>query len=151
MNGVAPTLVLAWGNRARGDDALGPLLADRLRELELPGVEVLEEHQLAPEHALDLVGRERVLFVDAAAGMAEPFTVTLLEPAADRSLASHALSPAALLQVHAQVQGTAPPPAWLLALRADSFELGAPPRPAALAALDAGVDWARRWTQLAFG
>ena len=27
---VPPLLVLAWGNPSRGDDALGPLLAERL-------------------------------------------------------------------------------------------------------------------------
>ncbi len=152
MSAVAPRLVLAWGNRARGDDALGPLFADRLRALALPGVEVLEDHQLMPEHALDLAGRARVLFADAAAGLAEPFVARTLAPARDRSLASHALSPAALLQVCADLHAPAPPPpAWLLALRAESFELGAPPRPAALAALEAALAWARRWAALALG
>ncbi len=151
MSAIAPSLVLAWGNRARGDDALGPLFADRLRALALPGVEVLDDHQLMPEHALDLVGRHRVLFVDAATGLAEPFTVTTLLPARDRSLCSHALSPAGLLQVYAEIREEAPPPARLLALRAASFVLGAPPGPGALAALDAALPWARQWAALAFG
>ena len=65
---VAPVLVFGWGNLSRGDDALGPMLVDRLRAL-LPddsGVEFLDDYQLQIEHALDLVGRDRVLFVDAS-------------------------------------------------------------------------------------
>ena len=38
---VAPTLVFAVGNLSRGDDAVGPLLAERLEAAAVPGVEVL--------------------------------------------------------------------------------------------------------------
>jgi len=69
---VAPVLVLAVGNPSRGDDALGPELAARLEAAALPGVEVIVEFQLQVENALDLVGRERVIFIDAGTGTPAP-------------------------------------------------------------------------------
>lgn len=71
---TAPLLVLGWGNPSRGDDALGPMLVDALvayagRALPAGTVDCLSDYQLQIEHALDLVGRERVLFVDAARGL----------------------------------------------------------------------------------
>jgi hydrogenase maturation protease len=78
---VAPTLVLAVGNLSRGDDAAGPLLAGRLLDTNLPGVEVLVEFQLQVEHALDLAGRERVIFIDACVDATEPWVERRLQMA----------------------------------------------------------------------
>ncbi|MCC7218819.1 MAG: hydrogenase maturation protease, partial [Burkholderiales bacterium] len=64
---IAPFLVIGIGNPSRGDDALGPLLVERIEAMDLPGVECLTDFQLQVEHALDLVGREQVVFVDATA------------------------------------------------------------------------------------
>jgi hydrogenase maturation protease len=136
-------LVFAWGNASRGDDALGPLFIERLRALTLPGVECLDDYQLQPEHALDLIGRERVLFVDAGLACAAPFGATPLTPQRDASFSSHAMSPAALLQAYVDVQGTAPPPATLLAIRGERFELGEPLSEAAQLNLEAALTWAR--------
>ncbi len=146
---VAPTLVFAWGNPGRGDDALGPLFAEAIEALALPGVECLCDFQLQVEHALDLCGRVRVLFVDAALDRAvergQPFQFTRLEPARDASFTTHAMSPRALLQVYQQLENRAPPPSWLLAIRGVDWELGQPPSATALAHLDAALDWARGW------
>ena len=139
----APTLVFGWGNASRGDDALGPLFIERLRALALPGVECLDDYQLQPEHALDLVGRVRVLFVDASVGCTAPFELATPRPARDASFSSHAMSPAALLQAYVDVQGTAPPPATLLAIRGERFELGEPLSEAAQLNLEAALTWAR--------
>lgn len=149
---VPPLLVLAWGNPSRGDDALGPLLAERLlahpETASWAGrVEVLTDFQLQVEHALDLVGRERVLFVDAALDLAEPFTVRPLQAARGGGLGSHALAPEAVLQVYQDLHGQPPPPATLLAIRASAFELGAAPSAGALADLEKAVGWVRRWLQ----
>jgi hydrogenase maturation protease len=118
------TLVLAVGNPSRGDDALGPLLAERLEQAALPDVEVIVDFQLQVEHALDLVGRERVIFVDAGTGTRAPFELRRAQPAADFLHTSHALSPEAVLATYVRVQGERPPESWVLCIRGKRFELG---------------------------
>jgi hydrogenase maturation protease len=120
----APVLVLAVGNPSRGDDAIGPALAARIEEARLPGVEVIVEFQLQVENALDLAGRERVIFVDAGTGTPEPFELRRVESAAEFLHTSHALSPEAVLATYRRVTGEEPPEAWLLCVRGESFELG---------------------------
>jgi hydrogenase maturation protease len=145
----APLLVFGWGNLSRGDDALGPLCVAALREQLPPAlqdqVEFIEDFQLQIEHALDLIGRERVLFVDASLSCPVPFEITPVQAQPDASFTSHALSPQALLQVFQNLQGQPPPPCTLLAIRGEQFELGLPPSPMALSHLEAALDWARGW------
>ncbi len=121
---AAPVLVLAVGNPSRGDDAAGPLLADWLAAHNPPGVEVLVDFQLQIEHALDLEGRERVIFVDACVDAEDAAVVRPLAPDGCFVHTSHALSPGQLLETYLRLTGRAPPPAWLLGLRAECFELG---------------------------
>jgi hydrogenase maturation protease len=144
---VAPFLVFGWGNLSRGDDALGPLFIERLRAVLAPdaNVELLDDYQLQIEHALDLAGREQVLFVDASLRCIAPFEVTPVLPVPDASFTTHALSPQALLQVFCDVQGEVPPTCTLLAIRGEHFGLGEPPGLAALAHLDAALRWAGSW------
>ena len=143
----APLLVFGWGNLSRGDDALGPLFIERLRATLAPGagVELLDDYQLQVEHALDLVGRQRVLFVDASLTCPAPFEVTQLQARQDASFTTHAMSPQALMQVFHELQGHAPPPRTLLAIRGESFELGEPPGAEALTHLAAALQWAASW------
>ena len=140
---VAPLLILAVGNPSRGDDALGPRLLERLGaepEVQAGQGELLTDFQLQIEHALDLLGRRQVLFVDAQVGLQDPFRFLRLTPAPDGSPHSHALSPRAVLATYRQLYGE-PPPAWLLALRGEHFELGAGLSPASEQALDAAHQW----------
>lgn len=120
----APLLVLAVGNPSRGDDALGPMLADIVQRAALPGVEVITEFQLQVENALDLVDRERVIFVDAGIDTAGPCELREATPAADFLHTSHALSPQAVLATYQRVVGGSPPPSRILCVRGESFELG---------------------------
>jgi hydrogenase maturation protease len=146
---VAPVLVLGWGNRSRGDDALGPLCVQALQDA-LPfdlkcQVEFLDDYQLQIELALDLVGRERILMIDACLECAAPFEARQALPRRDSSISSHALSPEALLQVYLDLHGHAPPPTTLLAIRGERFELGEPLSPTAEAHLAAARRWASAW------
>jgi hydrogenase maturation protease len=143
----AALLVFGWGNASRGDDALGPLLIDRLREriAVRDDVELLDDYQLQPEHALDLIGRRRVLFVDASLHCMAPFEATPLRAERDLSFSSHALSPQALLWVFQDIHRAAPPHCTLLAIRGERFELGEPPSSTALKHLAAAAGWAERW------
>jgi hydrogenase maturation protease len=120
----APVLVLAVGNPSRGDDALGPMLAERLERAALPGVEVIVDFQLQVEHSLELEQRRLVVFVDAAVNGAAPFELRSVRPLRDASHTTHALSPAAVLETYARVTGNEPPAALALAVRGSSFGLG---------------------------
>lgn len=142
---VAPILVFGWGNPSRGDDALGPAFVDAIAALRLPGVECLTDFQLQVEHALDLAGRRRILFVDASLDAAAPFAVTPLTPARDASFTTHAMNPQSVLQVYVELNDTPPPPSWLLAIRGERFELGEPLGAAASAHLAQALTWARNW------
>lgn len=137
---VAPLLVFAYGNPSRGDDALGPLFAERAAALPAVAaraseIEFLTDFQLQVEHALDLVGRRAVLFVDASTSCPSPFVLEETRPARDVSFSSHELSPAAVLQAYVDVTGDAPPPTEVLAIRGHEFELGRDLSPAAESAL----------------
>jgi hydrogenase maturation protease len=130
-NGARPVLVFAWGNPSRGDDALGPALLDMLetRQREtaaLDHVELLTDFQLQVEHALDLQGRERVLFVDASASAQAPYVLSALLPERDSSYTTHAMNPAAVLAVYVQINDESPPPAFMLSIRGYEFGLGQP-------------------------
>jgi hydrogenase maturation protease len=140
-------VVVGVGNRSRGDDALGPLLLERLGAwLKGAGrgndVVVVEDFQLQIEHALDLAGRRLALFVDAGTGTRAPYEFRALRPAdPGRSHTSHALAPEAVLGVYRQVNGEDPPPAFVLCVRGERFELGEDLSDAARAHLDAA--WQR--------
>ena len=138
--GIAPRLIIGIGNPSRGDDAIGPLAIERLQALDLPGVELLTDFQLQVEHALDLIGRREVVFIDAAASGAEPFDFSPGNPAADASATSHALSPAAVLQAFLRVTDEPLPAAFVLAVRGYEFELGAPISTTAAHNLDAALE-----------
>jgi hydrogenase maturation protease len=146
---TTPLLVFGWGNPSRGDDALGPLFVERLKALaggEIAGqVEFLEEYQLQIEHALDLVGRTAVLFVDASFDCIVPFQTTTLRAARDASFTTHALSPESLMHVYVTLNECEPPPCTLLTIRGRKFELGAPPEPLALSNMAHALVWGLRW------
>lgn len=119
------TLIFGYGNLSRGDDALGPLLLEYIEQQPmLDDVDILSDYQLQVEHALDLQGRERVLFVDAAVNQRRAFDFIRLSPERDRSYSSHAMSPAAVLQVYLDITGKMPPPSYLLSIQGVTFELG---------------------------
>jgi len=143
MPARAPLLVIGIGNLSRGDDALGPLFVEAAGRALAPEVaagrlEMLVEYQLQVENVLDLEGRARVVFVDAALEGERPFRCGRVEAGADRTPFTHALSPEALLASHRDVAGE-PPEAWLLAIKGERFGLGEPLSDAAKAHLDAAV------------
>lgn len=121
----APLLIFGYGNPSRGDDALGPLLLERLEALNLSHVELLTDFQLQVEHALDLQNRDKVLFIDASVSCTAPYAFSRLKPQKDMSYSSHVMSPAAVLHVYQDMYGTAPF-AYLLEVHGERFELGEP-------------------------
>jgi hydrogenase maturation protease len=108
-------------------------------------IEFLEDYQLQIEHALDLAGRRRVLFVDASLTCSAPFEVLTVQPRRDTSYTSHALTPEALLQVFVDFDGGPPPLATVLAIRGEAFELGEPMSNAAQSHLALALAWGLDW------
>ncbi|CAA9891490.1 Hydrogenase maturation protease [Candidatus Methylobacter favarea] len=122
---VKPVLLFGYGNLSRGDDALGPLLLEYIENtVNLDLIEILTDFQLQIEHALDLENREIVLFIDASAACINGFDFAMLEPARDKSYTTHAMSPAAVLDVYQEIKKQTPPPCFLLSIKGEKFELG---------------------------
>lgn len=132
----APVVIFAVGNPSRGDDAIGPeccgQLEKWLKNEKLDGrFELIEDFQLQIEHALDLQGRQLALFIDAGHNTPAPFIFRRIFPSTAIAHTTHALSPEAVLQVYRQTAGSEPPPAFVLCVRGEGFELGEPLTPGA--------------------
>jgi len=117
-------VVFGWGNDARGDDGLGPLLLQRVTQAAWPDALAIEDFQLQIEHALDLEGADLALFLDAGKDTPAPFTFAEIKPALVATPTTHALAPEAVLDVYARALGRPPPPAFTLLIRGERFELG---------------------------
>ena len=103
--GRLPLLVVGIGSELRRDDAIGRHVAAQVAARGVADVEVLGVHQLTPELAADLEGRELVIFVDAAVDV-DTVTVRRVS-SATASASTHHLDPAGLLRL-ADVLGWTP-------------------------------------------
>lgn len=140
---IPRTLVFGIGNPSRGDDAVGPVILERLAvslaaEIARGDVELLTDFQLQIEHTLDLRHRDRVIFVDASVSAPAPLTFTRAFARRDASITTHAMSPEALLETFRASFGE-PPEAWIMAVRGEQFELGEPPGTEARERVDLAV------------
>ncbi len=147
---TSPTLIFGWGNPSRGDDALGPVFVEHFASLaalhpEWGAVECLTDFQLQVEHALDLQGRCRVLFVDASLDAPTPCSLSRIEAARDASFTTHAMSPQAVLKVYADIHDGDPPRCWLMAIRGERFELGEDLTETAKQSLQTALQVAANW------
>ncbi|MCC6682213.1 MAG: hydrogenase maturation protease [Phycisphaeraceae bacterium] len=118
------TLILGYGNTLRGDDGIGVIAAQRLRQAfgDDPHVQVLALHQPTPELADTLSRCDRAIFIDASVDVPEgELRVTALAPGPDAaSPSTHHLSPSALLDMAKLLFGSCPH-AWLIAVGARDF------------------------------
>ncbi len=135
-------VVFACGNLSRGDDAIGPILIERLEAwLEQEGLiadfELIYNYQFQIEHALELQDRRLALFIDAGTGTPAPFSFYETQPSADVAYTSHTMSPEAVLGVWVKIEKCPPPPSFVMCVRGDEFELGAEMGLAAKANLEA--------------
>ena len=125
------TVVFAAGNRSRGDDAIGPLLLERLEHwLSAQGrrgeFALIDDFQWQVEHALDLREQSLALFLDAGWSTPAPLVFgPVASNAKPAAVQTHALSPQALLAVYRQGEREEPPPAFVLCVRGERFDLGA--------------------------
>lgn len=141
---TAPLLIFAYGNPSRGDDALGPQLLDllgnsRLHHPDWCPLDMLTDFQLQVEHAVDLENRTLVLFIDASVSCPAPYLFTRLQPAQDIRYTTHEMCPEAVLHVFEKIYHKPAPPAFMLSVRGESFNLGEPLSPNAVENRDAAL------------
>jgi hydrogenase maturation protease len=133
-------LVIGYGNELRGDDGAGPAAARAVAGR--PGIRAVDVHQLTPELVEEMAEVERVIFVDADASGMGAVHSRRLTPRLDAA-PGHALDPAGLLGLTEWLHGHAPP-AWLVMVPGERFDLGAGLSPRTAAGVAQAVeliDW----------
>ncbi|MCP5090200.1 MAG: hypothetical protein GY949_04680, partial [Gammaproteobacteria bacterium] len=113
----------------------------RLRGLELPGLVVIEDHQLNIEHVMDFADGTPLLFIDASVAIKDGFSLERIEASADGNFSTHAISPQALLNVYRKTSGKETPTAYLLHVAGVAFGLGETLGDKATTALDSAWDF----------
>jgi hydrogenase maturation protease len=136
-------LVIAYGNRLRGDDAVGWVVADALTsDIRMQDVEVVALHQLSPELADDVGRASRVVFVDARV---DPTTapgavaVSELEPDSKATAMTHHVDAGTVLALAETLYGRTPP-AFAVSVTIESAEPGEPLGVAVSASVSALVE-----------
>lgn len=120
-------LILACGNTLRGDDGIGPWLAEWALErfADNPRVSVISRHQWTPELAEDIAAAETVIFLDCSTESA-PGSISVLEvhpSSPSESTDTHHMSAAQLLALAHELYNSLPRVAFLLTIGAGSTEL----------------------------
>ena len=105
-------LVIGYGNVLRGDDAVGPYIAETLRDdRRLAGARIISCPQLTPELAEDFGSADLVVLIDARADGGQPGTVRIVPIApgtrSPRS-ASHLVDADELIDLARAVFGASP-------------------------------------------
>ncbi len=137
------TLIIAFGNRLRGDDGVGPAVGDIVQTWQMPGVRVLIVHQLVPELIEDMKNARRILLVDAAADIPDN-AVSIVLPQRERHPLGHHETPANLLALLQAIENRVPS-AWLLRISAISFDHGQPLSQAGAVNARKALVWIRDW------
>lgn len=112
---AARALLIGYGNTLRGDDGLGPHVAECLAADLLPAGRRIACPELTPELAVPLSEADLAIFVDASRDRppGEIACARLAPLPRGQAAFSHALTPAALLALARDLYGACPP-AWLL-------------------------------------
>jgi len=113
MNPNADILVIGYGNTLRGDDGVGPRVAEAVARLHLPGVHTLICPMLTPELAEPMSRADKVIFVDAAVDAPNEIQWRKLEPNETSQLMAHAANPRTMLALARDVFGRVPEAWWL--------------------------------------
>jgi len=106
-------LIIGYGNTLRGDDGVGPRVAEVIGNLRLPGVRTLICALLTPELADPISRAETVIFVDAAVDAPSEVQWRKLEPNETSQLMAHAADPRTMLALSRDVFGRVPEAWWL--------------------------------------
>jgi hydrogenase maturation protease len=119
-------LILGFGNPGRQDDGLGPrcvaLLENHFAKQQLTAAVNTDcNYQLTVEDALAISQVEKVIFIDAAIGLATDFQFTPIKPLPAASWNYHLLTPEGLLYL-TDTLFNATPDAYLMAIKGYEFD-----------------------------
>ena len=146
---MTSALVLGIGHPFRGDDGIGPLVAERLAALHLPGLTALAHHGEGTDLMARWVGFDVVVVVDATRSGAAPGTVRRWDavaetlPAALFPKSSHLFGLAEAVEM-ARRLGRLPPRLTVIGVEGRDFAPGTGLSPEVAAAVDRVVSLARR-------
>ena len=113
MKHTGQLLIIGYGNTLRGDDGVGPRVAEAVGNLRLPNVRTLICQQLSPEHAAPISLAQTVIFVDAAVDAPQGVQWRRLEPNDTSQLMAHSADPRTMLALSRDVFGHVPHAWWL--------------------------------------
>jgi hydrogenase maturation protease len=137
-------LIIGYGSPIRGDDAIGPLVADRLIDaIQSERVVVYSRHILTAELVGEVADAAMVIFLDASVeGVPGEVCCRPLTPDPDARISmAHFLDPRELLAWVAALYGQTPP-AYLITATAQTFDYaGYQLSPTAEAAVQPMIDW----------
>lgn len=129
--GSRSTLVIGVGNRDRGDDGVGPVVAERLASSGIPAV----EHSHDGAALLDVwAGRESVILVDAMRSGAAPGTIRRFDasreplPKGAFGISSHLFGPVEAVET-ARALGRLPSNFIVFGIEGQSYGFGEPLSP----------------------
>jgi hydrogenase maturation protease len=114
-------LVIGFGNPGRGDDGLGPAIAERLEVLQIANLTVESDYQLTVEHAAMAAEHDLVVFADAAVDSESAFYFRPCGPAPSDKFSSHSVTPSEVLLL-AQSCFQKSPEAYVLGIRATKLD-----------------------------
>jgi len=125
----ARILVIGVGNEYRSDDAVGLVVARRLRRLSLENVTVIEESGEGADLLESWEGANMVIIVDAASSGAKPGTIHSIDARAKQiprgllHYSTHAFSVGEAVEL-ARVMGRLPPHILVYGVEGARFEEG---------------------------
>ncbi len=118
---VEKIYVYGYGNPGRSDDGLGAAIIKKLEDEKIPEVVTDCNYQLNIEDADNISSSDVVIFVDASFEAKEPFEFRGIEPAADITFTTHAMSPESVLALCQDIYGKHPK-AYVLAIRGYNWD-----------------------------
>lgn len=122
-------LVIGVGNEYRSDDAVGLLVARRLRQLSLENVTVIEQSREGADLMESWKGADTVIIVDSASSGARPGTIHCVDARAQQiprgllRYSTHAFSVAEAVEL-ARVMNWLPPRMVVYGIEGERFEEG---------------------------
>jgi hydrogenase maturation protease len=141
----ARILVIGVGNEYRGDDAVGLVVARRLRQLSLGNVTVIEESGEGTDLMESWKGADTVIIVDAASSGAKPGTIHRIDARAQRiptgllRYSTHAFSVGEAVEL-ARAMNRLPPRMVVYGVEGERFDEGTVLSRAVQGSVDAVVD-----------